>query len=137
MSWASVSCQLLNGSYSNFSLPEEEEFEQLKSKTSISDVSLDFFNDEYVQASINKKWLWIFSAELWEFVNHDRRVEVFSSADYLPNMLKWWATHDLNQCNVFWDGKFETTTYKDPIGAYKHTHSRVKGDLLKVVIVCS
>ena len=94
-------------------------------------MSLDFFNDEYVQASINKKWLWIFSAELWEFVNHDRRVEIYSSADYLPKMLKWWATHDLNQCNVFWDGKFETRTYMDPIGVLQVHPLACKGVLVE------
>ena len=96
MSWTSVSCQALNGNIRSFELPEEEEFNKLKSSTSMSNVSLRFFNDEYVQASIDKKCLWIFSAELWERVNHDRRVEVYTSADYLPNMLEWYEIHDLN-----------------------------------------
>ena len=87
--------------------------------TSISNVSLDFFNDEYVLASIEKEWVWIFSAELWERVNHDRRVEIFSSAEYLPAMLKWWETHYLNACNVYWDERSEKQTYLDPIGVLR------------------
>ena len=136
MSWTSVSCQALNGNIRSFNLPEEEEFNKLKSSTSISNMSLRFFNDEYVQASIDKTWLWIFPAELWERVNHDRRVEVYTSADYLPNMLEWYETHDLNQCNVYWDGISETKPILTQLESFKYIHSRAKGGLLKVVIVC-
>ena len=131
MSWTSVACQALNGNIRSFNLPEEEEFNKLKSSTSISNMSLRFFNDEYIQASIDKKWLWIFSAELWERVNHDRRVGVYTSADYLSNMLEWYETHDLNQCNVYWDGISETKTYIDPIGVFQVHPLACKGRLVE------
>ena len=94
-------------------------------------MSLDFFNDEYVLASIKKECVWIFSAELWERVNHDRRVDIFSSAEYLPAMLKWWETHYLSECNVYWDGTSEKQTYLDPIGVLRVHSLTCKGRLVE------
>ena len=39
-------------------------------------------------------------------------------------MLKWWETHYLNECNVFWDGALATRAYLDPIGVLQvHPHA--------------